>query len=383
MTPAERARAGYRLAFGTEPQGVAFAPGRVNLIGEHVDYNDGLVLPMPIAAGTAVAWGASDDRAVEAVALDFANAADRFDLAQIEPAKVADWRAYLRGMTAAMAARGLPVAGTRLAIAGSIPRGSGLSSSASVCVAIGRALSAAARAETGVDPRELALSAQQAEHDWAGVHCGIMDQMAVAAGLPGSALLLDCRTLATQQVALPSDWAVLVVQSGVVRGLVDGHYNARRADCETAARALGLVTLRDAKSEQVEAAELDPVVRRRACHVVAEIARVEAAVVAIARADLAGFGDLLRASHASLRDLFEVSVTPVDALVDVLNQAIGAEGGARMTGGGFGGAVLGVLRQDQLARVRAELEQQYCPPDGSALAVMIEGAGGATAGTLQ
>jgi galactokinase len=371
----ERARAGYADAFGRPPLSVAFAPGRVNLIGEHVDYNDGLVLPMPIAAGTAVAWGPADGTEVEVVALDFDGARDCFDSAQVSPHNPADWRSYVRGM-----ARQSGRQGVALAIAGSIPRGSGLSSSASLCVAVGRAL-AAAGGNASPDTRNLALTAQTVEHEWAGVHCGIMDQMAIAAGQPGAAVLLDCRTLETRQVELPGDWAVMVIQSGVVRGLVDGHYNARRADCEAAAAELGVTALRDADRAMIAAAELDPVVRRRAEHVVDEIDRVKAAVQAIEAGDLAELGQVLRASHASLRDLFEVSVPQVDALVDLLNAAIGTEGGARMTGGGFGGAVVAVLRADAVSRVRAEVERNYQPPAGAGLSMMIEGAGGMTAGT--
>ena len=373
----ERARQGFVEAFGHAPLGVVFAPGRVNLIGEHVDYNDGLVLPMPITAGTAVAWGPGEGHRVDAVALDFDRARDRFDPLSISPHSPADWRSYVRGM-----ARACGQSGAALAIAGSIPRGSGLSSSASLCVAVGRAL-AQASGIAPQQPRELALAAQQVEHQWAGVHCGIMDQMAVAAGRQGAALLLDCRNLEGRAVVLPEDWAVMVIQSGVVRGLVDGHYNARRADCETAAKALGLLSLRDADPATIATAGLDPVVHRRALHVVAEIGRVQAAVEAIEAEDLAALGEVLRSSHASLRDLFEVSVPAVDVLADLLNAEIGPGGGARMTGGGFGGAVVAVLRTDAVARVRAAVERQYRPPAGGPVSIMIEGAGGQTAEVLQ
>ena len=373
MDPFARAHAGFCAAFGTEPVGTVFAPGRVNLIGEHVDYNDGLVLPMPLAVGTAVAYGPADNAAVEVVALDFDQARDRFVPHAVAPHGPADWRSYVRGM-----ACGAP-GGVRLAIAGSIPRGSGLSSSASLCVAVGRAL-ALARGEAEPAPRAIALAAQRAEHEWAGVRCGIMDQMAVAAGQDGHALLIDCRTLDTRQVPLPQGWAVLVVQSGVVRGLVDGHYNARRADCEAAAQALGVVSLREVDAARLATARLDPQIARRAAHVVSEIARVETAVAALEGGDLAALGAVLRASHASLRDLFEVSVPPVDRLVDVLNAAIGKQGGARMTGGGFGGAVVAVMAATEVERVRSALEANYQPPDGSALSSMIERASGTAAG---
>ena len=375
MTPNERALAGFAEAFGEAPRSAIFVPGRVNLMGEHVDYNDGLVLPMAISAGTAVAWGPADGDRIEAVALDLAGARDAFVAAQAGPHQPADWRSYVRGMAACMADRGLAVGAARLAIAGSIPRGSGLSSSASMCVAVGRALSAAAGI-ADPDPRELALAAQAAEHQWAGVKCGIMDQMAVAVGAPREAVLLDCRDLSVRSVPLPADWAVLIVQSGVVRGLVDGHYNARRADCENAARALGLGSLRAATLAQIAAATLDPVARARAVHVVGEIARTSAAVAAIEARDLAALGTVMRASHASLRDLFNVSVPAVDRLAEKLNDAIGPAGGARMTGGGFGGAVVAVLADRAVPQVLSAIAANYSAPDGAPVAIMIEGAGG-------
>lgn len=374
MNLIQRTREGFAHAFGHAPDGVVFAPGRVNLIGEHVDYNDGLVLPMPISAGTAVAWSASGGDQVEAAALDFGGAVDRFAARGLAPHDPADWRSYLRGMAIEGAARGLPAGGAKLAVAGSIPRGSGLSSSASFCVGIGRALAAAAGADAPT-ARDLALAAQAAEHRWAGVHCGIMDQMAVAAGEAGSALLLDCRDLATRLVALPADWAVMIVQSGVKRGLVDGHYNQRRRDCEAAAAGLGVPSLRDADLAAVDAAPIDPLVRRRARHVVSEIARTRAAVAAVEARDLAALGEVLAASHASMRDDFEITVPPVDALVELLNRAIGGHGGARMTGGGFGGAVVAVMPAERVAHVRAAVEAGYRAPGGASLEIMIELAG--------
>ena len=379
MTPQQRAHAGFIAAFGTAPDGIEFAPGRVNLMGDHVDYNAGLVLPMPLSTGTAVAWGRADGPLIEAVALDLDSATDSFDPGAISHDADGDWRAYLRGMSAELARAGLPVGLARLVIAGSIPRGSGLSSSASLCIALGRALGASAGQQA--PPQALALAAQAAEHNWAGVNCGIMDQMAVATGEQGHALLLDCRDLTTRTIALPIGWAVLIVQSGVVRGLVDGQYNARRLDCEAAAHALGVAALRDASEKQIAASALGPVVRRRALHVVQEIARTRAAVNAIETADLSALGVLMRASHASLRDQFEVSVPPVDALADLLNAAIGANGGARMTGGGFGGAVVAVLADRDVPRVLSALEADYAVPGGRPTQVMIEGAAGIMAGT--
>lgn len=336
----------FTRRFGAPPAGVSFAPGRVNLIGEHVDYCDGLVLPMPVKTGTAIAWSRVEGDAFEVFAADFGEE-DRFTLPPCR-APEADWRSYVRGM---VAESGLAEGALRLVIAGDLSRGAGLSSSASLCIALGRALSEAFGRRPS--PSDLAKAAQRTEHRWAGVACGIMDQMAVAAGRPDHAMLLDCRDLGFTNLALPPDWAVLITDSGVTRGLVDGEYNARRAQCEAAAGAIGVAKLRDAGPAQVEAAALDDVTRRRAEHVVAEIERTRAAADALARGDLAAFGTILREGHASLRDLFEVSVPAVDAVVEELQSAIGREGGARMTGGGFGGAVVAVLAADRVAEIEA------------------------------
>jgi galactokinase len=366
----ERVEQGFVAHFGHAADGICFAPGRVNLIGDHVDYNDGLVLPMPIAAGTAVAWAASSEARIEAVALDFSGETVTFALADNPVQPMTDWRGYLRGMAAGMAAQGLPVAGAKLAIAGNLPRGAGLSSSASLCIAVGRALSAAAAAPTP-NATQLALAAQRAEHDWAGVQCGIMDQLVIAAGKPATPLLIDCQNLAVSGVALPDDWAVLIVQSGVRRGLVDGEYNARRADCSRAAAALGLASLRDLATNSSALAALDPGLTARARHVVSEIDRVRQAIAVIAAQDLGGLGRLLNASHSSLRDDFSVSHPDVDRLVAILQATLGEQGGARMTGGGFGGAVVAVMHRGALDRVCGEVRSSYQPPDGEPINLMI------------
>jgi len=368
--PRDKATEGFRKSFGSAPDGVAFAPGRVNLIGEHVDYNGGLVLPMPISAGTAVAWRGRADGRINAVALDF-DETDAFEVAAPQPTGTVDWRAYLRGMAACMAGRGLPVGGADIAVCGTIPRGAGLSSSASFCIAIGRALAAAGGADM-VDPRALSLAAQDAEHAWADVKCGIMDQLSIAAGEPGSAVLIDCRSLNTQRIALPPEWSVMIVQSGVSRGLVDGHYNRRRADCELAAKALGVETLRDATLAQVDAAALDPVARQRARHVVTEIDRTSAAVVAVGARDIVELGSIFAQSHASMRDDFAITVPDIDRLVALLAGAVGPRGGARMTGGGFGGAVVAVMETDAVSRVSSLISQTYRTPAGETPPIMIE-----------
>ena len=338
MSASGRARTAFEKVFGKAPEGVAFAPGRVNLIGEHVDYNNGLVLPMPLALGTLVAWARGED-AIEVVAADFGER-DRFRPDEADLHRTVDWRSYVRGMAALWPGE---IGGLKLAIAGDLPRGSGLSSSASLCIAIGRALEQATGQQ--LDASEMARLAQRVEHNFAGVNCGIMDQMAIAAGKPGHALLLDCRDLSHRAHGIPTDWAVLIVDSGVTRGLVDGEYNSRREQCEAAARSLGVASLRDASVEDLRHAELNAAVAARGRHVIEEIARVSDAVEAMAAGDIEWFGTLLKESHASLRDLFEVSHPVVDELVERMQTLIGSEGGARMTGAGFGGSVVAVVQQ--------------------------------------
>ncbi|MFZ1744014.1 MAG: galactokinase [Pontixanthobacter sp.] len=341
MTVAARhgAALAFRTQFGAEPCGVVFAPGRVNLIGEHVDYNDGLVMPMPVRRGTAIAWGHWSGPGIEAFAANL-DAQDRFEPGRVGASGAEDWTAYVRGVCTLWPSK---TPSLRLAIFGDLPRGSGLSSSASLCIAVARAVSAASGAVG--DPMEVARLAQRVEHEFAGVSCGIMDQAAIAAGKPGQAMLLDCRMLDYRSLELPPDWQVAVVQSGVTRGLVDGEYNARRAQCEAARNALGVASLRDATLDQVKHAALEPVTEARVWHVITEIERVNSCVAALNRDDIATFGSCLRESHRSLRDDFEVSVPEVDRLVDKLNAAIGDAGGARMTGAGFGGAVVAVYNR--------------------------------------
>jgi galactokinase len=350
-----RARTAFAEAFGAPPEGVAFAPGRVNLIGDHVDYNDGLVLPMPLALGTAVAWRRRADGLCAVNAADYAGEGHLFDPAT-PPQPEDGWRSLVHGMAWLLhAQQGLARTGLDLLIAGDLPRGAGLSSSASLCIAIGRALAAADSApDTGA--AALALVAQQAEHRFAGVACGIMDQMVIAAGKSGAAMLLDCRSLAWQLVPLPDDWSVIVTPSGVVRELVDGAYNARRGECESAARKLGVASLRDIDPATADFSRLDPAEARRARHVVSEIDRTRLAAQAMAAGDIAQLGRLLRESHASMRDDFEASHPEVDRQVDALNALIGASGGARMTGGGFGGAIVAACRAADTGRITQALE---------------------------
>jgi galactokinase len=381
MSLAYKTRDAMRRHFGVEPRGFAQAPGRVNLIGEHTDYNDGFVLPCAIDRGTVIAWAPRDDGELRVVAVDAGDEVDRIRLdGPITRYEAQPWTHYVRGIARELVERhGLPRHGATLAIAGDVPSGAGLSSSASLELAVAHALLAAA--DRSIEPTALAQAAQRAENEFAGCRCGIMDQLISACGQAGRALLIDCRSLALRAVALPVGTAVLIAHSRVKRGLVDSAYNERRDACERAALGLGVAALRDAKLGDLDCARLEETTRRRARHVVSENERTVAAAEALAAGDLRAVGRLMAASHASMRDDFEITVPAVDRLAALMHTAIGGEGGARMTGGGFGGCVVGLMPAARVADVRAAVEQGYRSPDGEQ-ALIFECQASAGAGTF-
>lgn len=358
----DRVKRAFAEKYGGTPDLIAQAPGRVNLIGEHTDYNDGFVLPMAIDRGTVVAarLHGSD---VRVYAADF-DQEDRFTFAErIEDAAPGDWRNYVRGVIALLVEQEIAPQGMEIAIAGDVPQGAGLSSSASLEVALGLAVARLAGAD--LDMTKLAQLAQRAENEFAGCNCGIMDQLVSARAEEGAALLIDCRSLECRPVELPGRAAVMIVHSGVERGLVDSAYNERRMQCEAAARHFDVPALRDAIPEQLKSADgLEPLARRRAQHVVSENARTVAAAEALEKGDTVALGRLMAESHDSMRDDFEITTPQIDELVALLQREIGAEGGARMTGGGFGGCVVALLPEDRVAAVTEAVRSSYRPPNG-------------------
>lgn len=371
MTPRSTALAAFEHAFGSTPSCVVQAPGRVNLIGEHTDYNDGFVLPCAIDRGTVVAARRRDDGQVRVIAADLGCARDAFALNEpVRRRSDAAWTAYVRGPVKHLLDEGFALRGADIAIAGDVPQGAGLSSSASLEVAVIQAFKSLQRLD-GLPPARIARIAQASENRFAGCNCGIMDMLVSAGGVEGHALLIDCRSLATRPVPLPAGLAVLVVHSRVRRGLVDSEYNQRRRQCETAARHFGVSSLREVTPGHFEAgaATLDPVVRRRARHVLTENARVLEAADALAAGDLRRLGRLMAQSHASMRDDFQITVPAIDTLVDLLQETIGDAGGARMTGGGFGGCVVALLPEERVEAARAAVEARYRSPDGDPAAV--------------
>ncbi len=362
MSLKENVHAVFQSSFGCEPDFYVRAPGRVNLIGEHTDYNDGFVLPCAIDYETVVALQRRDDDKVVVVAADYANQKDEFSLSQpIEAHADQLWSNYIRGVVKYLLEKGLSLKGLNMVVSGNVPQGAGLSSSASLEVAIGQAFNDAY--QLGLTPAAIALNGQEAENKFVGCNCGIMDQMISASGEKDHALLLDCRSLDTRLVKMPEDLAILIVHSNVKRGLVDSEYNTRREQCETAARHFGVKALRDVTLEQLqEAAEqgkLEPVVYQRARHVITENERTLAAADALETGDLEKMGVLMAESHISMRDDFAITVPAIDTLVEILQQHIGNDGGARMTGGGFGGCVVALLRPAQVDAVIAAVEAEY------------------------
>jgi galactokinase len=368
----KRVLSSFGEAYGEHPTVVARAPGRVNLIGEHTDYNDGFVLPCAIDYETRVAASPRDDTRVRVVAADYGDASDEFRLdTPIAPRPGVPWANYVRGVIAMLQQRGVELHGAELAIAGNVPQGAGLSSSAALEVAVLQALNLLHGLK--LDATEIARLAQRAENAFIGCQCGIMDQLVSARGRAGHALLIDCRSLEARPVPLPRDMAVMIVHSGVTRGLADSAYNQRRKQCEAAARHFGVRALRDMSLAQFEAgaAALDAVVRRRARHVVSENQRTLDAADALIAGDGARLGRLMAESHASMRDDFEITVPAIDQLVAIAQRAIGEHGGARMTGGGFGGCVVALLPIERAADVQARVAAEYHAPNGKSAAVWV------------
>ncbi|MBV9109215.1 MAG: galactokinase, partial [Gemmatimonadetes bacterium] len=337
------------------------APGRVNLIGDHTDYSDGFVLPMAIDRAVWIALRPRGDGRVEVHSLDFGETRG-FTLADLGT-QDGGWIEYVRGVAWALDPASSGLAGWEGVAAGDVPIGASLSSSAAMELATARAF--AAVTPLPWDAREMALAGQTAENGWVGVQCGIMDQMISAAGEEGHALLIDCRSLETRAVPLPSGAAVVVLDSATRRGLVDSAYNDRRRDTAAAAAFFGVPALRDVRIEDFErrADAMDPVMRRRARHVITENARTLAAADALARGDAAAVGRLMDESHASLRDDFEVSRAEVDAIVAAAQAGPGCLG-ARMTGGGFGGCAVALVENDAVTPFIAEVTEKYLAETG-------------------
>lgn len=342
--------------YSEPPTIVVRAPGRVNLIGEHTDYNDGFVLPMAIDRAIWIALRPRRDRWVMVHFADTGHYGE-FHLDALRNTAQGSIE-YLKGVAWVLQEEGFFLRGWEGVVAGDVPVGAGLSSSAALEVATARAF--AAVSDLAWDPVKMALISQRAENRWVGVQCGIMDQLISACGQADHALLIDCRTLDLQHVPLPPSVRVVILDTGTRRGLADSAYNERRAACERTAERFGVKALRDITEEEFarRSEELDEVTRRRVRHVITENARTLQAADCLRKGDVAAFGQLMIESHRSLRDDYEVSSPALDAMVEIALQQPGCLG-ARMTGAGFGGCAVALVQADQAEVFANTVAEEY------------------------
>jgi galactokinase len=370
---------------GRSPALIVRAPGRVNLLGGHTDYNDGFVLPVAVDRAAWLAIASTGTSQTHIHALDLQEEAS-FSLDAL-PQPQHDWADYPRGVAWSLQGDGIALGGMEAVLMSDVPIGGGLSSSAALEVAFAYAWQQLSGFE--LDRRDLALACQRAENRYVGVNCGIMDQMASALGVEGHALLLDCRTLAVETVPLPGGLAVVVADSGVRRELAASEYNVRRAQCEQAVKILsevlpGIRALRDVSPLELERHRtvLPEIVYHRARHVVMDIERVQDAVQALRVGDVATLGSLMKACHVSLRDDYEVSSPELNRLAEAAWEVAGCYG-ARLTGAGFGGCIVALVAAEAVHALQAHVSDAYEGAFGIRPAVYVcHSADGVTAAEL-
>ncbi|MDX1991529.1 MAG: galactokinase [bacterium] len=346
----------FEQLYGQSPAFVVRAPGRVNIIGEHTDYNDGFVLPMAIDRATWMALRPRQDNRLFVHSLEFNQTAE-VPLDNLRK-KGDTWVEYLKGVAWALQEGGYALTAWEGVSAGDVPMGAGLSSSASYELATARAFDAVS--DFSWDPAAIARLCQKAENQWVGVNSGIMDQMISASGKEGHALLIDCRSLETELVPIPPGTVIVVMDSATRRGLVGSAYNERRAQCEAAAQFFGVKALRDLDMATFEAKadQLDDVTRRRARHVITENERTLAAKNVMQQGDAGTLGRLMNESHTSMKEDFEITTPPLDSLAEIARQQEGCYG-ARMTGGGFGGCAVALVDLDRAEAFATTVTEAY------------------------
>lgn len=356
----------FQAHFGAPATHMAQAPGRVNLIGEHTDYNEGFVLPCAIDFSTRVALRRRTDDQVRVLAVNIQCAVDTIDLqAPIMRNPQQSWADYVRGVLSVLQQAGYSLHGMDMAIVGDIPQGTGLSSSASLEVAV--IAGVCGLHDIDVAPAQWAQWAQQAENQFVGTQCGIMDMWISATAQAACASLLDCRSLTSQYFHVPEALQLVIINSRVARGLVGSEYNLRRQQCERAAQYFGLRSLRDVHLEQLLAAEpaMEALAFKRARHILTENARTLHMAQALQDGDVAGISRLMAESHASMRDDFAITVPAIDHIVSIVGEIAGHQGGVRMTGGGFGGCVVALLPHALVDACKSTLAERYRSPHGA------------------
>ena len=351
--------------FGVKPDQISVAPGRVNLIGEHTDYNDGFVLPAAINFYTCVTGSKTGNDQVTVCAVDFGDDIDHFKVQHDIKASNKDlWKNYIRGAFRILMAEGYSVNGCQLTISGNIPKGAGLSSSASLEVAVLFTLNELF--SLGLSKTEIAILGQRIEGEFVGISCGVMDQLSAALGQDKHAILMDCRDCSVKPVSIPPSLSLLIINSNVRRKLVESGYNDRRKACEEAASKLGIKMLRDISSNELEERknELSEIVMKRAAHVTGENERVLKMALALKGGSVDVISKLMHESHISMKNLFAITTPELDYLVEIVERIVGAKGGARMTGGGFGGCVVALVPNDVVSDVKQEIANKYYDKTG-------------------
>jgi len=349
----------FEQQFQCSAEVVCHAPGRVNIIGDHTDYNDGFVLPAAINYGTTIAASVRDDNIVKVYAHDCGLQTNEFSLNDIAFDQQVMWSNYVKGTLQALMKKHPDINGANLVVTGNVPQGAGLSSSASFEIAILKTF--AQLYQLDLDGISAALMGQQAENDFVGCNCGIMDQLISAMGQQSHAMLLDCKDLSFEDAPIPDDLALFIVNSNVKRGLVDSEYNLRRQQCEQVAKYFGVSALRNVTLEQLNSAkeQIEPVLFRRARHVITENYRAVTTLRALKNNNMAIISAAMKESHASLRDDFEVTTKEMDGLVEIIDSVLGIDGGVRMTGGGFGGCVVALVPSPMVAQVENAVNNNY------------------------
>ncbi|KAE9534632.1 galactokinase [Ursidibacter arcticus] len=362
MNPIELSQQQFEQHFGYDSLQTVFAPGRVNIIGEHTDYNDGFVMPCAINYGMAVSFSPRDDSIWRVYAIDI-NETDAFDVKKPIPQSEDKWKNYVRGVVKYIQER-CPefIQGADIAMTSNVPMSSGLSSSAALEIAIGKTCQVLGNFSLTL--AEIALIGQKAENKFVGANCGNMDQLTSALGQKDHLIMIDCRSLDITPTPVPQGYSIAIINSNVKHDLVTGEYNSRRQECETAAQFFGVKALRDVTPEQfieraAELQQLNELAYKRAKHVVSENHRVLEAVEALKANDMQKLGVLMADSHDSMRDDFEITTPEIDYLVELAQVAIGKDGGARMTGGGFGGCIVCLVPNQKVDALRQLIAENY------------------------
>jgi len=359
----------FEEQFSIAPHVLCHAPGRVNVIGDHTDYNDGFVFPAAINYGTDIAASKRDDMSVNVYAHDCDQESTSFKLDQLKFDEEKMWSNYVQGTLQALMTVYPDIKGANIAVTGNVPQGAGLSSSASFEIAVLKTF--AQLYELDLDGINAAKLGQKAENNFVGCNCGIMDQLISAMGQKGHAMLLDCKNLSFEDAPIPSNLSLFIVNSNVKRGLVDSAYNLRREQCEQVAKHFGKSALREVTIEQLEADKsiIDLELYKRARHVITENTRTVSALAALQNNDIESLSALMKASHASLRDDFEVTTKEMDGLVEIIDNVIGLNGGVRMTGGGFGGCIVALVPEEMVTKLTEVVNKDY--PEKFGLAATI------------